>query len=303
MNFSELANALRPLCSINGLIKDCDMSKLSSFKCGGKAAICAYFDEEEKLSKALILLKENNIPFLFLGNGSNVLFSDNGYKGVVIKLSDAFQSYFVDKEDITAASAMPLIKLSRIAMENSLTGLEFASGIPGSLGGGIYMNAGAYGGELSSVITSVRFMTLDGQIKECLTKDLQFSYRHSLFMENKALILGANLHLQKGDFAQISQKVTDLTKARQEKQPLSYPSAGSFFKRPKGYFAGKLIEDAGLKGLSVGGAEVSSLHAGFIINKGNATASDVLDLMKIVQERVFDCFGVLLEPEVQIIGN
>lgn len=260
------------------------MADYTSFKTGKNADYLLIPESEKEIVEAISFAKKENLPYMILGNGTNVLFAGD-YHGVVIKLQS---------ENIS--------KIAKDAAKKGLAGLEFASGIPGSLGGAIYMNAGAYGGEMAKVLKTVTSIDTEGNIHVRNADECEFSYRHSIFMENKEVILSADFELYPDDAAEIEKRIADLTKQRTSKQPLSYPSAGSFFKRPEGYFAGKLIEDAGLKGLSVGGAQVSELHAGFIINKGNASPEDIIDLMKVVQETVKNKFDVLLEPEVQIIG-
>jgi len=264
--------------------KNCSMAEYTSFKTGKNASYLLIPESEKEIIEAVEFAKRESLPFIILGNGTNIFFAGK-YDGVVIKLQS---------ESIS--------KIAKDAAKKGLSGLEFASAIPGSLGGAIYMNAGAYGGEMGQVLKSVTSMDRLGNIHVRRATECEFSYRHSIFMENSEIILSADFELIKDDAFEIEKRIAELTKRRQEKQPLSYPSAGSFFKRPEGYFAGRLIEDAGLKGLECGGAAVSSLHAGFIINKHNASPEDIISLIKIVQETVFDKFGVLLEPEVQIIG-
>ena len=260
------------------------MAEYTSFKTGKNADFLLMPESENEIVEAIQFAKKENLPYIILGNGTNVLFAGD-YHGVVIKLQS---------ESIS--------KIAKDAAKKGLAGLEFASGIPGSLGGAIYMNAGAYGGEMSQVLKSVTSIDTEGNIHTRPASECEFSYRHSIFMENNEVILSADFELYQDNPEEIEKRIAELTKQRTTKQPLSYPSAGSFFKRPEGYFAGKLIEDAGLKGLQIGGAQVSDLHAGFIINKDNASPEDIIDLMKVVQETVFNKFGVKLEPEVQIVG-
>lgn len=263
--------------------KNCCMAEYTSFKTGKNADFLLIPESEAEIVEAIAFAKKENLPYMVLGNGSNVLFAGD-YHGVVIKLKS---------ENIS--------KISKDAAKQGLAGLEFASGIPGSLGGAIFMNAGAYGGEMSKVLKTVTSIDENGKIHVRKADECEFWYRHSIFMENHEVVLSADFELYRDDPNEIEARIADLTKQRTTKQPLQYPSAGSFFKRPEGHFAGKLIEDAGLKGLQVGGAQVSDLHAGFIINKDNASPEDIIDLMKIIQETVMDKFGVMLEPEVQII--
>ena len=241
---------------------------------------------------------------MIIGNGSNILVRDGGFDGVIIKLGDAFTKIEQDGKRITAGAAALLSTVSKEAAQRGLTGMEFAGGIPGSLGGAVYMNAGAYGGEMKDAVKSVKAISPDG-MREYTSdvSELALSYRHSIFTENGDIVTEVTLELENGDKAEIEKTMRELAEKRSAKQPLKFPSAGSFFKRPEGYFAGALIEEAGLKGLSVGGAQVSPLHAGFIVNTGGATASDVISLMKLVQNTVKDKSGIELVPEVRIIGR
>lgn len=284
------------------------MSKYTSFKAGGNAAYLVEVESVDQLKEVLQLVSQNNIPHMMIGNGSNTLFKDSGYDGVVIKLdSEGFGNVSFeekgDKYQVTAGTAILLSTLARMILEESLTGFEFASGIPGSLGGAVFMNAGAYGGEMKNIVKSVKVVSPNGLEEKIFTADeMEFEYRHSVLEDNGYIAVEVTMELEKGDKETISATMKELMQKRNSKQPVNYPSAGSTFKRPTGYFAGKLIEDAGLKGTSVGGAEVSVLHSGFIINKGGATATDILELIALVQNRVYDEFGVRLEPEVRIIG-
>jgi UDP-N-acetylmuramate dehydrogenase len=242
---------------------------------------------------------------MVIGNGSNLLVRDSGYCGIILRIGAPFQEVCTDDgQRITAGAGVLLSALSKEACDASLAGLEFASGIPGTVGGAVFMNAGAYDGEISRIIESAEILSKDGSETFVLGKEeLALSYRHSILQDTGNILLRATFLLEKGDREEIAARIKDLTKRRTEKQPLNYPSAGSFFKRPPGHFAGKLIQDAGLSGLAVGGARISPLHAGFIINTGGATATDIIDLMEIVRGTVFDEFGVMLEPEVRIIGE
>lgn len=285
-------------------IENAEMSEYTSFKAGGKADLLLIPDTEEELAEALSIAGEREAGVMILGNGSDTLVKDGGFRGTVIKLGEGFSSISVDGEKLIAGSAALLSQAAKVALENSLTGLECESGIPGSVGGAVFMNAGAYGGEIKDVIESVTYVSRQtGEIKEYQADELDLSYRHSIFTETGDIILKAVFGLKKGDHDEIEAKMKDLTEQRNSKQPLNYPSAGSFFKRPEGHFAGKLIQDAGLKGLAVGGAMVSEKHSGFIINTGGATATDIISLMHLVQNTVFDRFGVKLEPEVRIVGE
>ena len=320
--------------------ENADMAAHTSFRAGGRAALLITVGDARTLGFVLSVLSAEEIPHIFLGNGSNVLFRDEGYAGAVIKmriddpsaclaagtsplgeardmccsggLSIAAESAqhasctaeptASDTVLVTAQCGIGLGSLARRLAEESLTGFEFASGIPGTLGGALFMNAGAYGGEMKDVVVDVTAISADGsQLRTFTNEEMQFSYRHSCLQENGFIALSATLALKHGDHEAILEQMRELATKRNTKQPVQYPSAGSTFKRPEGYFAGKLIEDAGLKGVSVGGAEVSTLHAGFVINKGGATATDILELIRLVQNTVYDKFGVALEPEVRII--
>ena len=276
----------------------------TTFRIGGEAdyfLIPGSIKEAEELLRLLCMYKE---PFVVLGNGSNVLVSDKGIRGIVVCFSKGMDEILCDGNIITAGAGAMLSKVAKCALDNCLTGMEFASGIPGSLGGAVYMNAGAYGGEMKDVITKV--ILFDAESREIVTlagEDMCFAYRHSIAKEKPLFILEVQMELIKGDANQIKFLMDDLNGRRRDKQPLEYPSAGSTFKRPEGYFAGKLIEDAGLKGYSVGGAQVSEKHCGFVINRGSATAGEVLMLIKNVQEKVYEKFNVVLEPEVIMLGE
>ena len=279
------------------------MNQHTSFRVGGPAKFFLTVRSEEILSKILIVLKDKKLPYFVLGNGSNLLVSDAGYEGVILYLGEEFAGIKVDGTKIRAGAAAFLGKVARKALEEELSGLEFAAGIPGSLGGGIVMNAGAYGGELSQVVTKVRVMDPEGNIVTLEKEELLLGYRTSVFKQKPYIILEVFMELQKGSKAEIQGKMEEYTKARMDKQPLEYPSAGSTFKRPEGHFAGKLIMDAGLRGYQVGGAQVSEKHCGFVINKGNATATQIRTLMNDVAAKVKEQFGVELEAEVILLGE
>ena len=279
------------------------MNKHTSFRVGGPAKVFLTVRTKEILRKVLKALGEKDLSYFVLGNGSNLLVSDLGYEGVIIYLGEEFAGIEVTETYIKAGAAAFLGRVARKALEEELTGLEFAAGIPGSLGGGVVMNAGAYGGELSQVVTEVRAMNPQGEVITLEKDDLMLGYRTSVFKHKPYIILEVFMELQKGDKKDISAKMEEYTRARVEKQPLEYPSAGSTFKRPEGYFAGKLIMDAGLRGYQVGGAQVSEKHCGFVINKENATATDIKTLMQDVAKEVKKQFGVELEPEVILLGE
>lgn len=280
------------------------MSKYTSFRAGGKAAALVEVENKEQLKAVLRFADEENIPHLLIGNGSNTLFKDSGYQGLVIKLGDYF-NYLAEESDtrLRIGASMLLSTAAKMALEESLTGMEFASGIPGSIGGAIFMNAGAYGGEMKDIVALVHAVSPDGRDEKDFTnEEMQFGYRSSILQQNGWIATDVIFNLTTGNKEEIAAQMKDLNARRNAKQPVNYPSAGSTFKRPEGYFAGKLIEDAGLKGLTVGGAQVSTLHSGFVINKGGASATDILQLIALVQNTVYDKFGVMLEPEVRIIG-
>lgn len=286
------------------IMEDCDMREFTSFRAGGRADLLIMPQSLEELSFALRELENEDIPHMVIGNGSNILVRDGGYKGALVKLGEAFSTIETEGTCLTAGCGALMSAVAKAALEAELTGFEFASGIPGSLGGAVFMNAGAYGGEMVQIIREVQLLKKDGSSSYTMTcEELDLGYRHSILHETGDVAVSVSLRLSKGNREQIQEQMKDLAAKRKEKQPVSLPSAGSFFKRPEGYFAGKLIQDAGLKGLSVGGAQVSPLHSGFIVNTGGATASDIIQLMEVVQAAVSDKFGVKLEPEVRIIGE
>ena len=278
------------------------MKNHTSFKIGGKVDYFVECDCAESLKKVLAELKNSKMPYLVLGKGSNLLVSDKGYRGAVISLA-GFDKITVENDEIVAGAGESLAKLCVAALENSLTGLEFAYGIPGSVGGALYMNAGAYGGEMSQVVVSATVLDKDGNINEIDLSDMELGYRTSIFKTNGSIILSVKFGLKKGDKAEIKAQMDDYMDRRKSKQPLEFPSAGSTFKRPEGHFAGALIENNNLKGLRVGGAMVSEKHAGFVINYDNATANDVRELMQKVKDVVLKNDGVELEPEVIFVGE
>ena len=306
-NCAELSNFIEEIASFidrERIIEEAPMDRYTSFRAGGKASVLVIVENVEELKKLLKAVKATSLNSLFLGSGSNILIKDSGFSGVVIKLGEGFNTITVEGEEVTALAGAKLSSVARAALDNSLAGFEFASGIPGSIGGGIFMNAGAYGGELKDIVVSVNALSVDGEREYTLTgEELKFGYRHSIFHDSKDIVLSATFKLEKGNAEEIDATMRELMEKRNTKQPVQLPSAGSFFKRPEGHFAGKLVEDAGLKGLSVGQAQVSPLHAGFIVNNGGATATEIVELMHLVQNTVYDKFGVKLEPEVRIIGD
>ncbi len=280
------------------------MSKRTSFKIGGPADIFVSAQTREELSIVIKLTKEQNIPLTVVGNGSNLLVSDKGIRGVVISLDGDFCSLqCIGSNKIVAGAGTMLSHLCQFAHGNSLTGLEFAYGIPGSVGGAIYMNAGAYGGEMKDVAVACEYIDMDGEIHSLTIDEMELDYRKSFFTGKNYIIISATFVLEKGDKERIKGTMRELMGKRSDKQPLELPSAGSAFKRPVGYFAGALIEQCGLKGYSVGGAQVSEKHAGFIVNIGDATCEDVLNLVRHIQNTVKNETGVDLESEIRAIGE
>lgn len=277
-----------------------DMKKHTSFRIGGAAEAMAVPQTAEEAASVMRFCRRRGLPLNIIGNGSNLLVSDDGIRGVVMRLN-AMCKTRIEGEEVYAQSGILLSSLANRAAEAGLSGLEFAAGIPGTLGGGIFMNAGAYGGELKDVIVSVEYLDEDGRLCTAGAEELDLGYRHSMFSDRKCAVMSCRMRLKKGDTEAIRAEMAELSRRRREKQPLELPSAGSTFKRPPGHFAGKLIQDAGLSGYSVGGAQVSVKHAGFVVNTGEATAADVLALIAHVQKTVKDKFGVDLEPEVRII--
>ena len=279
------------------------MKEHTSFKTGGNADILINPKDDEAVKAILTFAKENDTPLTVVGNSSNLLISDDGIRGIVLKTAGGLCDISLSGNIITAGAGVSLAKLCLFALDNSLSGLEFAYGIPGTVGGAIYMNAGAYGGEIKDVLIDATVLTAEGELKTVTRDELDLSYRHSIVPEKGYIVLSARFRLTPKPKDEIKSYMAELRAKRVEKQPLEYPSAGSTFKRPEGYFAGKLIMDAGLRGYSVGDAQVSEKHCGFVVNKGEATASDVLTLIKDVQETVLKQFGVKLEPEVKMIGE
>lgn len=280
------------------------MKKYTTMKVGGNVECLVTPTSIKEITQVVKFARENNIKLYVLGNGSNVIVKDEGILGIVLKLSNKFADVKIDGEYITALSGATMPYVSMLAKKNMLSGLEFACGIPGTIGGGAKMNAGAYGSEMSNVIEEVTYIDEDLNIKTIKNKECNFSYRHSIFTQNKDfVIVEVKMKLEKGNLKDIEEKMEEYRKARTEKQPLEYPNSGSIFKRPEGYFVGKLVQDAGLRGKTIGGAQVSTKHTGFIVNVGNATCKDVEDLIKFVQDTVYEKFGVKLETEVEFIGG
>lgn len=286
----------------SGIFMEEPMKKHTTFRVGGPADVLVQPDETA-LAAILALCRQYHVSYSFIGNGSNLLVGDKGIRGVVIEMTDPMGNIEVDGTQITAQAGAMLSKIANTAASNGLGGMEFAAGIPGSVGGAVVMNAGAYGGEMKDIIERVYVLDENGAQLELDRDALDLGYRHSCIPEKKYIVTKVVLELVPRNEAEIRSEMKELNEKRAEKQPLQYPSAGSTFKRPEGYFAGKLIMDAGLRGYQVGGAQVSEKHCGFVINKGDATAADICQLMQDVADKVQAQFGVVLEPEVKMIGE
>lgn len=298
----EFCQKIKQQLSAGTLLEQELMSKHTSFRVGGPADLFVQPADVTELWNVLCLARQEKVPFFVIGNGSNLLVSDEGFRGMIVHTGGGLRNITVEGDVIYAQAGALLSTVARTALEHGLTGMEFAAGIPGTLGGAVCMNAGAYGGEMKDILLDAEVLTQEGERLVIPVEELDLSYRHSVIFEKNYVVLAAHIRLSRGDQAQIRNKMNELAGARKEKQPLEYPSAGSTFKRPQGYFAGKLIQDAGLKGYTVGGAQVSEKHSGFVINRGNATAEEVLFLIKQVQKKVRQQFGVNLEPEVRMLG-
>ena len=299
----KLIEALREAAGAQCILEQESMKKHTTFRIGGPADIFAVPDTIEKAAKIIGICREQKVPFYVIGNGSNLLVSDQGYRGVVVQVYKNLSAIEIEGDIITAQAGAMLSVIAKKAMAASLTGFEFASGIPGTVGGAAVMNAGAYGGEMKQVLTEVTVLTREGELRRIPSEELKLGYRYSVIPEKGWIVLEAKLKLHRGDYDMIKARMDELKEKRVEKQPLELPSAGSTFKRPEGYFAGKLIMDAGLRGFSVGGAQVSEKHCGFVVNTGEATAKDVRDLIREVSRQVKTKFGVELEPEVKMLGE
>lgn len=279
------------------------MKKHTTFRVGGNADYFVMPKTKEEVKKIIALCQEMEMPYYILGNGSNLLVGDKGYRGVIIQIYKEMNAILVEENQIKVQAGALLSKIGSAALEAELTGFEFAAGIPGTMGGAVVMNAGAYGGEMKDVLKTVTVLTPEGEVLTLEKDELELGYRTSIVAQKGYIVLEAVIELETGNKDAIKARMDELKVQRTTKQPLEYPSAGSTFKRPEGYFAGKLIQDAGLRGFQVGGAQVSEKHCGFVINKDNATAADVLELMRQVSEIVKEKFGVELEPEVKRLGE
>lgn len=298
----QFCQKLKKQLTAGTLLEREPMSKHTSFRIGGPADFFVQPANEEELWNALYLARQEKVPFFIVGNGSNLLVSDEGFRGMILHTGGMLKDISVEESVIYAQAGALLSTVAKTALEHGLAGMEFAAGIPGTLGGAVCMNAGAYGGEMKDILLDAEVLTQEGERLVLPVEELDLSYRHSVIFEKNYVVLAAHIRLSRGDTAEIKNRMNELAGARRDKQPLEYPSAGSTFKRPEGYFAGKLIQDAGLKGYTVGGAQVSEKHSGFVINRGGATAEEVRFLIRQVQQKVRSQFGVELEPEVRMLG-
>lgn len=300
-----ICNKLYEMIDKNNIYINEQMKKHTSFKVGGNADIFIKIHDEKELKKVLKIIKEEKLPFFVMGNGSNLLVKDSGIRGIVLKIE--LNKIEIDKKEeyynINVGAGIKLIALAQKLLKEEIEGFEFASGIPGTIGGAIRMNAGAYGGEIKDVVSETRYMDEDGNIYTLQNDEHQFEYRNSIFSKKRWVILDTTLKLKGGNREEIKSKMEEYAASRREKQPLKYPSAGSTFKRGDGYITAKLIDECGLKGYSIGDAEVSNLHAGFIINKGDATAEDILNLIEYVKEKVYEKFKIEIKLEIQVVGE
>lgn len=316
MNINYSEDKRKPLCACEHIIGDIkefidierihlneSMKKHTSFKIGGPAALLVEVSSIEEIEKLMKILKENNAKYFVMGNGSNLLVSDDGYSGVIVKIAETFSGVTIENNKITVQSGILLSTLSKMIVNESLIGFEFASGIPGTMGGAISMNAGAYDGEMKDCVESVKVLTEEGEIKTLVNKEMNFGYRTSDVKGKNYIVLETVLKLNQGDQSLIREITSDFTNRRTSIQPLTLPSAGSMFKRPAGYYAGKLIDDSGLRGVRIGDAQISEKHCGFIVNRGEATCAQVIELIQMVQKVVRDNFDVELEAEVQYLGG
>ncbi len=297
-----MKDKLREIVGADSVKENENMAEHTTFKCGGNASLYIAPNSTDELVKVLEVLRNENYPYMVIGNGSNLLVKDSGYDGAIVEVDKKISEIDVRGEEIIVEAGAKLSKVATIAMENDLAGFEFAHGIPGNMGGAVVMNAGAYGGEMKDVLKWVKVVDQNGEIKTLENEELELGYRTSRVMKEKMIVLEACIKLDLGVMGDIAEVMALLMSKRKASQPLEYPSAGSTFKRPEGYYAGKLVQDAGMKGYRVGDAMVSEKHSGFVINCGNATATDVIQVIKDVQAKVKEDFGVDLEPEVRIIG-
>lgn len=295
--------ALRKFVPEENICLQESMASHTTFRIGGLADCFVQLENTEQLIKVQKYLSQVGVPFFILGNGSNLLVSDAGFRGVILQIGPKMNRVTVEGNVIVAQAGASMAQIARTAMEHELTGMEFASGIPGTIGGGVVMNAGAYGGELSQIVTQVNVVNNEGEIMELDNETMEFGYRTSALKNHPFIVTSCTLCLKPGNQEEIRAKMADFQQRRREKQPLEFPSAGSTFKRPEGHFAGKLIMDAGLSGYQIGGAQVSPKHCGFVVNTGDATAKDIKDLIDYIRETVYERFSVHLEPEVIMLGK
>lgn len=299
----NILNELEQIVGEESILVDEPMDKHTTFRIGGAADYLVMPTSAEQISEVIKLCRQQDIPYFVMGNGSNLLVSDSGFRGVILQIYDRFRQISWNGNRAVVQAGCLLSRFGSEAAEQGLTGFEFATGIPGTMGGAVAMNAGAYGGEMKDCLVSVTMMDMDGNTRIYSLDELELGYRTSAAAKYNLIVLNAEIRLKYGEPGEIRQRLSALRTARKEKQPLEYPSAGSTFKRPEGFFAGKLIEDAGFKGYKNGGAMISEKHSGFVINYNNATAKDVLDLVQIVQRGVFEQFGVMLELEIKKLGE
>lgn len=303
MNKEYIYESLLNIVGQENVKLDEPMKKHISFRVGGPADILVKPTSETQLSDIMVLIKKEKIPYLIIGNGSNLLVKDGGIRGVVIEISNNFNNFDIKGTNVKIQSGALLSVVGKAVLREELKGFEFAAGIPGTLGGAIAMNAGAYGGEMKDIVKSVKLMDTDGNIFEFTNEQMEFEYRKSILSRTDYIVLCVEIELQKGNYDEIKSTMMEFTQRRVSKQPLSLPSAGSTFKRPEGHFAGQLIEECGLRGLTLRGAQVSEKHCGFVVNLGNTTAKDLLELMYVVKSTVNAKFGIMLEEEVRILGE
>ncbi len=306
MPFSKiegLYEKINKVVDASRLILNAPMKEHTSFKIGGPAALLIDIASVDEILQVLEILNTNNAKYYVMGNGSNLLVDDEGYTGVIVKLADYLANVTIKNNQVTAESGILLSTLSKIVAKESLIGFEFASGIPGTVGGAITMNAGAYDGEMKDCVVSVKVLKEDGTVEDIVNEDMNFGYRMSDVKVHNYIVLEATYKFEQGDPKVILDKTKDFTERRTSKQPLTLPSAGSMFKRPVGYYAGKLIDDSGLRGARIGDAQISEKHCGFVVNRGKATCKQVLDLIEMVRKVVMDKFGVMLETEVKYLGG
>lgn len=303
MNKSQLTKQFLEILRQEDVLQDEPMKNHTSFKIGGPADFLLLPRSIEEIKGIIHICKENNADYFVMGNGSNLIVRDKGLRYVVIKIADNFKEVLIEGTRITSQAGILLSTLSKHALKASLSGLEFASGIPGTLGGAVTMNAGAYGGEMKDVVKVCRVLDKMGNVISLNIEEMEMAYRSSIIQRENYIVLDVEMQLEEKDYSLIKEKVDELNLQRTTKQPLHLPSAGSVFKRPEGYFAGKLIQDSNLRGFQIGGAQVSELHCGFIVNVGNATAKDVIELIKHIQNTVYQNFGVNLQTEIKVIGE